>query len=192
MNARRCIGPRTPRRAHAPDTNWPHSQMSPTASRLRYCDRVTAVAAIALLIFLFFLKWYGYTGGTQSTTGVNVSAGESINGWHAFTINRWIWLLTAAVALISVAISAGVLVLESERPVRRGPLIAVLGLLSTLTILFRIVHHPVANPGIAILHASAGIKLGIWLGLIAAVAITYGGYLTMREEGLSLASLRSA
>jgi hypothetical protein len=166
--------------------------MSPKASRLRYGDRVTVVAAIALLIVLFLFKWYGYTGGSQSATGVNITAGESINGWHAFTINRWIWLLTAAVALASVAISAGVLVLESERPVRRGPPVAVLGALSTLTILFRIVHHPVASPGIGILHPSAGIKLGIWLALLAAVAITYGGYLTMREEGLSLSSLRSA
>jgi hypothetical protein len=166
--------------------------MSPERPRLRYCDRVSAVAAIALLVFLFLFKWYGYTGGSQSATGVNLSAGESVNGWHAFTINRWIWLLTAAVTLLSVAIAAGVLVLESERPVRRGPPVAALGALSTLTILFRIVHHPVASPGIAILHASAGIKLGIWLALIAALAITYGGYLRMREEGLSLPSLRSA
>jgi hypothetical protein len=164
--------------------------MSPEASRMRYCDRVTAVAAIALLVFLFLFKWYGYTGSSQSATGVNVTAGESINGWHAFTINRWIWLLTAVFALLSVAISAGVLVLE--RPLRRGPPVAVLGALSTLTILFRIIHHPVASPGIGILHPSAGVKLGIWLALIAAVAITYGGCLTMREEGLSLSRLRSA
>ena len=34
--------------------------------------------------------------------------------------------------------------------------------------------------------SSYGIKIGIWLGLIAAAALTYGGYLAMREEGASL------
>lgn len=28
-----------------------------------------------------------------------------------------------------------------------------------------------------------GIKIGIWLGLLAAAAITYGGYLAMQQEG---------
>ena len=31
-------------------------------------------------------------------------------------------------------------------------------------------------------HASYGIKLGIWLGLIAALAIAAGGYLQLRAE----------
>lgn len=37
---------------------------------------------------------------------------------------------------------------------------------------------------------SYGIKLGIWLGLIAAVGVTYGGYLGMQDEGTSLADVR--
>src|SRR6202035_720646 len=65
-----------------------------------------------------------------------------------------------------------------------------LGALSTVLILYRIVHHPTANASFGSFHASVGIKLGIWLGLIAAMAVTYGGYLQMQEEGTSLADVR--
>jgi len=37
---------------------------------------------------------------------------------------------------------------------------------------------------------SYGIKIGIWLGLIAAAVITYGGYLGMQEQGTSLSDVR--
>ncbi len=65
-------------------------------------------------------------------------------------------------------------------------MVAGLGALSTLLILYRIIHHP--SVSIAGLHA--GIKIGIWLGLIASAAVTYGGYLAMTEEGTSLGDVR--
>jgi hypothetical protein len=163
--------------------------MSFDISRLRRSDRIIGIGAIALFIFLFFFKWYGYSGNAPSVTGVNISSSYSINGWHTFTVNRWIWLITIIVALAAVAISAGVLTLES--PVQRGVLVTGLGALSTLTILYRIIHHPSASASFGSFHASVGIKIGIWLGLIAAAALTYGGYLAMQDEGTSLADVRS-
>jgi hypothetical protein len=63
-----------------------------------------------------------------------------------------------------------------------------------ILILYRIVHHPSGGAGGAVgaVHVSFsyGIKLGIWLGLIAAVGVTYGGYLGMQDEGTSLADVR--
>jgi hypothetical protein len=163
--------------------------MSFDISRLRRSDRIIGIGAIALFIFLFFFKWYGYSGNAPSISGVNISSSYSINGWHTFTVSRWIWLITIIVALAAVAISAGVLELKS--PVQRGVLVAGLGALSTLTILYRIIHHPTANASFGSFHASVGIKIGIWLGLIAAAALTYGGYLAMRDEGTSLSDVRS-
>ena len=64
--------------------------------------------------------------------------------------------------------------------------VTVLGAVSTLLILYRIFKHPTLDiPG-----AHAGIKIGIWLGLIAAAALTYGGYLAMQDEGTSLGDVR--
>ncbi len=162
--------------------------MSFDVSRLRRADRIIGIGGIALFIFLFFFKWYGYSSNAPSIAGVNISSDYSIDGWHAFTVNRWIWLITIIAALGAVAISAGLLQFKS--PVQPGVLVAGLGALSTLTILYRIVHHPTASASFGSFHASVGIKIGIWLGLIAAVAVTYGGYLAMRDEGTSLSDVR--
>jgi hypothetical protein len=52
---------------------------------------------------------------------------------------------------------------------------------------YRIVHHPsgASSGTIAGVHYSAsyGIKLGIWLALLAAAGIAHGGYLAMRDDG---------
>ncbi len=162
--------------------------MSFDVSRLRRADQIVSGGAIALLIFLFFFKWYGYSSNAPSIAGVNVSSSYSIDGWHAFQNSRWIWIVTIIVALGAVAIASGALELKS--PVQLGVLVAGLGALSTLTILYRIVHHPTASASFGGFHASVGIKIGIWLGLIAAAAITYGGYLAMQDEGTSLADVR--
>jgi len=158
-------------------------------SRLRRSDQIIGASAIAFLIFLFIFKWYGVSS-SSSVGGVSFSS--SANGWNTFHNSRWIWLITIVVALAYVAISAGVFKLES--PVQPGVLVAGLGALSTAFILYRIVHHPSAGASGTIdgVHysASAGIKIGIWLGLIAAAALTYGGYLAMQAEGTSLSDVR--
>ncbi len=164
--------------------------MSFDISRLRQADRIVGVSAIALFIFMFFFKWYGASANSSSAGGVNISS--SADAWTSFHNSRWIWIITVIVALGSVAISAGVLALKS--PVQRGVLVAGLGALSTIFILYRIVHHPSggASSSFGAVHYSYsyGIKIGIWLGLIAAVGITYGGYLGMKDEGTSLADVR--
>jgi hypothetical protein len=156
---------------------------------LRRSDRIIGIGAIAFFIFLFFFKWYGVSSST-SVGGVSYS--DSANGWHTFTNSRWIWIITIIVALAAVAISAGVLKLKS--PVQPGVLVAGLGALSAILILYRIIDHPSAGTSgtIAGVHysASVGIKIGIWLGLIAALALTYGGYLAMQDEGTSLTDVR--
>jgi hypothetical protein len=162
--------------------------MSFDISRLRRSDQVIGGGAIALFIFLFFFKWYG---ASASTIG-GVSVGGSLNGWHSFTDSRWIWLITIVVALGVVALTAAQR--EVSSPVQPSAIVAGLGALSTLLILYRIIHHPSggASGGVGLTHFSYsyGIKIGIWLGLIAAAAITYGGYLAMQAQGISLADVR--
>jgi hypothetical protein len=162
--------------------------MSFDISRLRRADQIVGGGAIALFIFLFFFKWYGFSTNAPSIGGVNVSGSISYSGWHTFTNSRWIWIITIIVALGAVAIRAGLLKLEL--PLQAGVLVAGLGTLSTLLILYRILDHPSASASFGGVHTSVGIKIGIWLGLIAAGALTYGGYLSMQDEGTSLADVR--
>jgi hypothetical protein len=163
--------------------------MSFDISRLRQADRIVGIGAIAFFIFLFFFKWYG--GSASSPVG-GVSLGSSLNGWHSFTNSRWIWLITIVVALVAVAVAAGALKLQS--PVQLSVVVAGLGALSTALILYRIIHHPSggASGGVDLTQFSYsyGIKIGIWLGLIASAVVTYGGYLAMRAEGTSLSDVR--
>jgi hypothetical protein len=149
-------------------------------SRLRNADRLVGGGAIALFIFVFFFNWFGESvSGTLPASNLS-GVGNSSSGWDTFTDSRWIWLLTIVVAIASVlAIAGGTRLHTSLQP---GAVVLLLGALSSVLILYRIVHHPVASAGFGGFHASYGIKFGIWLGLIAALAIAGGGYLQLRAE----------
>jgi hypothetical protein len=154
-------------------------------SRLRRSDQIIGVSAIAFFIFLFFFKWYGVSSNVGSLGNVSFSK----SGWDVFTNSRWIWLITIIVAIGAVvAVGAS---MKLELPVKPSVIVAGLGALSTLLILYRILHHPTASASYGSFHASVGIKIGIWLGLIAAAGITYGGYLAMGDEGTTLADVRA-
>ncbi|HWW67285.1 MAG TPA: hypothetical protein VNY83_04820, partial [Solirubrobacterales bacterium] len=69
-------------------------------------------------------------------------------------------------------------------PISMNAVVAVLGGLSVLLILFRIVDPPSFGSfgGVSV---EGTVEIGIFLGLIAAAGIAYGGYLAMKEEGAS-------
>jgi hypothetical protein len=147
-------------------------------SRLRPAEKIIGGGAIALFIFVFFFKWYGVSSNVTSIAGLNINVSRT--GWETFTNSRWVWLLTIIIALAAVLLVATQRKLEL--PLKPGAIVAGLGALSTALIFYRIVHHPTASASVGGFHASAGIKIGIWFGLIAAAAITYGGYLAMQEQ----------
>jgi len=162
--------------------------MSFDVNRLRRADWIVGGGAVAFFVFLFFFDWYGFSSNVTTIAGVNVGGSVSRSGWDTFTNSRWIWLITIIVALGSVVLVAGQRKLET--PVQPGAIVAGLGALSTIFIVYRIIDHPTASASFGSFHASVGIKIGIWLGLIAALAIVYGGYLQMQEEGTSFSDVR--
>lgn len=154
--------------------------MGSAEDRLRYADRLVAVGALALLILLFFVDWYGGSvTGLLPGSHIN-GATVSSTGWEAFTASRWVWLLTGLVALASAfAIARGHRI---DGPVQLSAIVAGLGTVSTALILYRIVHHPGPSVSGGGVRASYGIKLGIWLSLLAALAVTLGSYLRVQAE----------
>jgi hypothetical protein len=154
--------------------------MAAQLRRLRAADRLVAAGALALLLFMFVFAWFGESLQGKLRGSYLSGAGSSLTGWETFTNSRWVWLLTAVVALATVIARAG-----SWRPresLQLGFAVALLGAASVVLILYRIVHHPANSGGFGGFHVSLGIRIGIWLALLAAIAITIGGLLQLRDE----------
>jgi hypothetical protein len=154
--------------------------------KLRQGELIAAVSALLLFIFMFF-SWYSAPSVTKSIeqarqfgipTFGNVDS--TIDAWEAFDFADLVMFVT-----IAAAIGMALLRMSDNRlnlPLSISSLVAGLGALSTLLIVYRILDTPVGG----YTHR----ETGIYLGLIAAVALTVGGYITMRYEGITLADVR--
>lgn len=143
-------------------------------------EKIAGGSAIALFIFMFF-NWFGAeVSGVNGFSG-SVS-GEAGNAWDTLDFIPIVLLITVIAALVMVGLRLADSVYEP--PVPMSTLVTVLGVISVLLILFRIVDPPTfaSFGGVSV---DATLSVGIFLGLIAAGGIAYGGYSTMREEGIT-------
>jgi hypothetical protein len=154
--------------------------MSARPISLSAARRIVAVGAVALAVFIFFFNWYGGSVTGLSVGAHLIGATVSTTGWQTFTISRWVWLLTILVALGSVVAQSNGY--KDDGPLPLSALVAALGALASALIVIRILHHPGPSLRGTSVHISYGIKTGIWLGLVAALAITFGGYVQTRPE----------
>jgi hypothetical protein len=144
--------------------------------------RIVVAGAVALAVFMFFFDWYGGNVSGLPHGARLTGATLSSTGWQTFTVSRWVWLLTILVALGSAFAPASGYKDDARLPL--GAIVAGLGALASALIVIRIVHHPGPSASSGSLHVSYGIKAGIWLGLLAALTITFGGYAQTRPEQL--------
>lgn len=132
-------------------------------SRLRSGELAAGLGGIALFVFLFF-DWYG--------GGVAFDEGGGVKGWDALGVDvtGFIVALTAVAGVALPALAAADR--KVNAPVPRGCGTATLGALSVAIILWRLL----AN-------FEFELKIGIFLGLLAALAITAGAVIALREDG---------
>jgi purine-cytosine permease-like protein len=147
-------------------------------SRLRQGEQIAGVSAILLFVFMFLFDWFGVkvSGG-----GVSVESAGGGNAWDSMDIIPFI-LLIAIIAVVAMVIvrANGT---EVDAPLT---LIAtVLSALGTLLILFRIFSPPDFGDSVGGIDVEATRKFGVYLGFLAAAAMTYGSWRTMEEEGAS-------
>ena len=141
--------------------------------RLSTGEKIAGVSAILLFIFMFF-DWFS---ASASNGFVTVSVGGS--AWDALDVIPII-LMVAIIAAVGVAV---VRLTDAvfEPAISMNAVVSVLGVISVLLILYRIVSPPDSEfSGISVDPA-----VGIFLGLVAAAGIAYGGYRAMQEEGTS-------
>jgi hypothetical protein len=128
-------------------------------SRLRRGEMLAAAAAILLLVFMLVGKWYG--SGARARTG-----------WAALTDLRWLLVVTIALAFLLVITQA------TRRapavPVTLSLFVLVFGLITVLALIYRV-----------LIDAPAHQQIGAYLGLLSAIALAYGGFLSLRQEGIS-------
>lgn len=142
-------------------------------------EKLSAVSAILLFIFMFF-DWFGVeVSGVPGFSGTVTGSGGG-SAWDALDVIP-IFLMLAIVVAIGVAVIR-LTDADVEPPISLNTLVAALGGLAVLLILYRIVFPPDFGSfgGVSV---DATLKFGIFLGLLAAVGIAYGGYSAMREEG---------
>jgi hypothetical protein len=163
---------------------------------------------VLLLIFMFF-SWYGIDsitsegfGFQQEITGDQLddfaglageSADTSANAWQAFSfIDLLLFVCVVGIVALVIAELSGAAI---SMPVSPGQIIAGLGLLAFLLILFRLIFTP--DPGGGADFAPAGVevdvevsrKIGLFLGLLASIGMAIGGWLSMQEEGSSFGDI---
>jgi hypothetical protein len=145
-------------------------------SRLRRGELIVGGAAVVLIASMLALPWYGVKG-QLAPTAASLGRQTSWDGWTGLSHLRWLVLVTVLVSFALVAVQA------SRRapalPVTVSVTVTVLGLVTTLALVYRVV---INTPGAASLVER---KAGGFVGIAAAIAVFYGGYASMREEGLS-------
>jgi hypothetical protein len=142
-------------------------------STLRTGEKIAAAAGIILLLAMFILDWY--------TADFGPFGGEfGVNAFESFDIIDLILLLTviAAIALAVTSMTGN----TPDLPIAMSAIVAGLGILSTLLVLYRLINPP----------GEGGIDrgIGIFVGLVAAAGIAYGGWRAMQDEGTSFTAER--
>jgi len=163
------------------------------ASRVRQGEMIAAAAAVALFIIMF-LAWFSVPGLDEETQAQAQDAIEqaeelgiavpedasdavddaaSISAFDAFDFIKIVMLLTIIAAIALAAMSA--MGSSVNLPVAMSAIVAGLGILTTLLVLYRLID-PVGG---------LDRSYGLFLGLLAAAGIAYGGWRAMQEEGTS-------
>jgi hypothetical protein len=149
-------------------------------SRLSQGEKIAGVAGILLIIIMFAFSWYGV-----SIAGHDVPGG-TVNAWEAYSFTDII-LFLAALSGIALAVTRAQGTTVSL-PVALSAIVAGLGILATLLVLYRIINTPGdTGAASALVGGSVDVsrKIGVFLGLIAAAGVAYGGWTAMQEEGTS-------
>lgn len=161
-------------------------------------EKIAAGAGLVLLIAMFFLGWFSLEGiSAQSDDGADTitlnadevealadESGEdtSANAWQAFSAMD-ILLVLAALAGLGVA---GATAMGNALPAPAAAVVAGLGGLATLLLLFRLISPPDLIPddvpASVDLTVEVGRGIGIFVGLIASAALAYGGFRMMGEN----------
>lgn len=151
--------------------------MSPAT--LRGGHWISSVSAILLFVLMLF-HWFGVKLVNNSNLLFAIQSVEP--GKSAWEALEYIPIVLTITIIVTLAVAALRRVNAFPKPsLLVNSLVAILGLVSMLLILFRIVDPPTF--GVEETITSEGtVQTPIFLALLAAVGIAFGGWRAMREE----------
>jgi hypothetical protein len=128
-------------------------------ARLRRGELLAGTGGVLLLVFLVAGTWSSHHGTSRT-------------GWQLLTNLRWLLLVTS---VTGIALAAAQVARRSPAiPVTLSLVVAVLGLIAVLALIYRVLISPPAHE-----------QAGAFLSLLSAMGLAYGGYLSLREEGIA-------
>jgi hypothetical protein len=150
-------------------------------NRLNQGEMIAAISAVLLLIIMFVFSWFGIPD--VDVAGID----DGFNAWQSFGFIDIVLFITILVAIGGALMTANAQSVNT--PVAISAITAALGILSVLLILFRIIDPPGVDIEGAFVDEEFDFerRIGVWLGLIAAGGIAFGGWRAMQEEGTSFA-----
>ena len=126
-------------------------------------ERIAALAGFVLMLSTF-MGWYA--GSEEGPT-------IAVIGWHTGAIGKLVFLLGLAVVVLVVLHELGI---ELPATVPESLVVIVLGSLATILVLIRLISVPDR------FFPNDGRGIGIWISLLAALALIVGGLLRAGEE----------
>jgi hypothetical protein len=140
-------------------------------------EQIAGLSGLALILIMFLFAWYGFDAG-------NVEA----NGFDAFdAYSDWLNLILVFTGIAGICLGLyGAAAARLQLPISLSVLTAVLGALSALLILIFLISPPdFPSFGGEAVEVDLDRKIGVFLGLLAALGVAAGGYLAMQAEGTS-------
>jgi hypothetical protein len=129
--------------------------------RLRASEWLAGIAAVGVIVALA-LPWYGARAREATVTG-----------FESFTVIDILLVLAAGVGIALVVLQA---TQDSPTlPVAFAVLTVTSGSLATLLVLYRLIDEPGPDEFL-------DVRAGAWLGLVATVLMTAGGWLSLKTE----------
>jgi hypothetical protein len=157
--------------------------MKAKVGKLSAGEKLSALSAVLLFALLMFFDWFGLelSGLPQSASGSFPNGLGDKSAWDALETIPYLLILAIAAA-IGVAV-VRLTDAKVEMPVSLNAIVAALGALAALLILYRILEPGPDGQGLGFgITASVTLKPTIFFAFSAAAGIFVGGYSAMREE----------
>jgi hypothetical protein len=154
--------PRQP--APRPPQRIPGPQLRPSGAIWGHGARIAWIAGLVLMLSSF-MSWYA----GKSVEGPTLA----VIGWHTGTIGKLVFFVGLAVVALAILREAG---FELPPNIAESLVTIALGALGTILVLIRLISIPDTFAG------TSGRAIGIWIGLLSALAVIVAGLLQAGEE----------